>query len=86
MADGALESYLKQNCDFEINILNDELQAALALWEFWKDDILKCLKTATHRKRLRSLGDYEDDFKCCSELDCLDIVPSLVARGVIRAS
>ena len=86
LAAGALASYLEQNCDFEINIMNDELQSALALWEFWKNDILKCLKTATHGKRLTSLGDYEDDFKCCSELDCLDIVPAQVERGVIRAS
>ena len=86
LAAGALASYLKQNCNFEINILNDELQAALALWDFWKNDILQCLKTATHGKRLTSLGDYEDDLKCCSELDCLDIVPAQVERGVIRAS
>jgi len=86
LAAGALASYLKKNCDFEINILNDELNAALALWDFWKNDILKCLKTATHGKRLTSLGDYEDDFKCCSELDSLDIVPAQVERGVIRAS
>jgi len=86
LAAGALASYLEQNCDFEINIMNDELQASLALWDFWKNDILKCLKTATHGKRLTSLGDYEDDFKCCSELDRLDIVPAQVERGVIRAS
>ncbi len=86
LAAGALAAYLQQNCDFEINILNDELQAALALWDFWKNDILKCLKTATHGKRLTSLGDYEDDFKCCAGLDCLDIVPAQVERGVIRAS
>ena len=86
LAAGALASYLQQNCDFEINILNDELQAALALWDFWKNDILKCLKTATHGKRLTSLGDYEDDFKCCAGLDCLDIVPAQFERGVIRAS
>ena len=86
LAAGALASYFKQNSDFEINIMNDELQAALALWDFWKNDILKCLKTATHGKRLTSLGDYEDDLKCCSELDCLDIVPAQVERGVIRAS
>ena len=86
LAAGALASYLQSNCNFEVNILNDELQSALVLWNFWKDDILKCLKTATHGKRLTSLGDYEDDFKCCSELDCLDIVPAQVERGVIRAS
>jgi len=86
LAAGALASYLERNCDFEINILNDELQAALALWDVWKNDIFKCLKTATHGKRLTSLGDYEDDLKCCSELDCLEIVPTQVERGVIRAS
>ncbi len=86
LAAGALASYLEKNCGFEVNIINDELQAALILWHFWKDDILKCLKTTTHGKRLTSIGDYEDDFKCCSELDCLDIVPAQVERGVIRAS
>ncbi len=86
LAAGALASYLKINCDFEVKIINDELQAALALWNFWKNDILKCLKTATHGKRLTSIGDYEEDLKCCAELDCLDIVPAQVERGVIRAS
>ena len=86
LAAGALASYIQENFNYEVNISNDELQASLALWSSWKNDILKCLKTATHGKRLTSLGDYEDDFKCCSELDCLDIVPTQVERGVIRAS
>ena len=86
LAAGALASYLKTNFKSEVKIQNDELQAALALWYFGENDILQCLKTATHGKRLTSLGDYEDDFKCCSELDCLDIVPAQVERGVIRAS
>ncbi len=85
LAAGALASYLKTNCNSEVNIANDELQAALALWSFWENDLLQCLKTATHGKRLTSLGDYEDDLKCCSELDCLDIVPTQFERGVIRA-
>ena len=86
LAAGALASYLKANCLSKINILNDELHAALVLWQYWENDILKCLKTATHGKRLTSLGNYEDDLKCCSELDCLDIVPAQFERGVIRAS
>ncbi|MDC3077813.1 2-phosphosulfolactate phosphatase family protein [Prochlorococcus sp. AH-716-O05] len=86
LAAGALAFYIMENFNSEVNILNDELQSSLALWDAWKNDILKCLKTATHGKRLTSLGDYEDDFKCCSELDCLDIVPIQVERGVIRAS
>ena len=86
LAAGALASYLRETCNFKIDFVNDELQASLSLWHFWKKDILKCLKTATHGKRLTSIGDYEDDFKCCSELDCLDIVPAQFERGVIRAS
>ena len=86
LAAGALASYIKENFNSEVNIFNDELQASLALWSVWRNDILKCLKTATHGKRLTSLGNYEDDFKCCSELDCLDIVPTQVERGVIRTS
>ena len=86
LAAGALALYIKENYNNEVNIFNDEMQASLALWNIWKNDILGCLKTATHGKRLTSLGDYEGDFKCCSELDCLDIVPIQAERGVIRAS
>ena len=86
LAAGALADYLIKFHNSEINIINDELSAALALWHFWKGDVLKCLKIATHGKRLANIGDYEDDFKCCSQIDCLDIVPTQVERGVIRAS
>ena len=86
LAAGALALYIKENFNYKVNISNDELEASLALWNSWKNDILGCLKTATHGKRLTSLGNYEDDFKCCSELDCLDVVPTQVERGVIRAS
>ena len=86
LAAGALASYLIENYNYGINIINDELNAALALWDFWKEDILGCLKTATHGKRLTNIGDYEDDFICCSQLDCLNIVPSQFEKGVIRAS
>ncbi len=86
LAAGALASYILENFDGNVKIVNDELQASLALWDYWKNDILKCLKIATHGKRLTSLGNYEDDFKCCSKLDILDIVPAQVERGIIRAS
>jgi len=86
LAAGALADYLINNSNSKVNIVNDELNAALALWHYWKEDILKCLKTATHGKRLTSLGNYEDDFNCCAQLDCLNIVPTQVEKGVIRAS
>ena len=86
LAAGALAEYLIVNSNSKVNLVNDELNAALALWHYWKEDILKCLKTATHGKRLTSIGNYEDDFKCCSQLDCLNIVPTQVEKGIIRAS
>ena len=86
LAAGSLASYLIEQKHSLVNIMNDELNAALALWNFWKEDILKCLKTATHGKRLTSIGNYEDDFKCCAQLDCLNIVPMQVEENVIRAS
>ncbi len=86
LAAGAIADYLIQINRDIVNIKNDELNAALALWHYWKEDILKCLKTATHGKRLTNIGDYEDDFRCCSQLDSLYIVPLQVERGVIRAS
>lgn len=86
LAAGALASYLNENQNTEVNLVNDELNAALALWHFWKEDILGCLKTATHGKRLTNIGNYEDDFKCCAQLDNLNIVPSQYEQGVIRAS
>ena len=87
LAAGALASYLiENNNNTKFNIVNDELNSALALWHFWKEDILGCLKTATHGKRLTNIGNYEDDFKCCAQLDYLNIVPSQSEQGVIRAS
>ena len=86
LAAGALGSYLIENYISDVNILNDELIAAIALWHYWEKDILKCLKTATHGKRLTSIGNYEDDLKCCSQVDLLNIVPTQVEKGIIRAS
>ena len=86
LAAGALASYIEENYVGNVNIMNDELCAAKALWNYWKNNILECLKTATHGKRLTSLGNYEDDFNCCSQLDCLTVVPTQVEQGIIRAS
>ena len=86
LAAGALAAYLIKHHSSKVNIINDELNAALALWNFWKGDILKCLRTATHGKRLTSIGNYEDDFKCCAQIDCLNVVPTQFERGVIRTS
>tara|TARA_Y100001968_G_scaffold5310_1_gene4704 strand:- start:973 stop:1704 length:732 start_codon:yes stop_codon:yes gene_type:complete len=85
LAAGALASFLVENQSDSVEVINDELNAAIALWQFWKDDIERCLRVATHGKRLGGLGNHDDDFACCAELDKLNIVPTQIEPGVLRA-
>ena len=85
LAAGALASFLVENQSDSVEVINDELNAAIALWQFWKDDIERCLRVATHGKRLVGLGNHDDDFACCAELDKLNIVPTQIEPGVLRA-
>ncbi len=84
LAAGSLASFLLDASPGSINLVNDEINAALALWSFWKEDIEGCLRTATHGKRLESIGNHDDDFSCCSELDKINIVPCQSEQGVLR--
>ncbi len=64
---------------------NDETLAALALWERWKDEPEACLRAASHGQRLIALGDHDADFRCCADLDTLEVVPHQAEPGVLRA-
>jgi 2-phosphosulfolactate phosphatase len=65
---------------------NDEMLAALALWQQWRQDTETCLRAASHGQRLLGLGDHDADFACCAALDTLEIVPIQAEPGVLRAS
>ncbi len=65
---------------------NDEMVAALALWQQWRHNPEGCLRTASHGQRLIRLGDHDDDFQCCAALDTLTIVPMQAEPGVLKAS
>jgi 2-phosphosulfolactate phosphatase len=65
---------------------NDEMLAALALWQQWRHDTETCLRAASHGQRLIGLGDHDADFRCCAAVDDLTIVPFQAEPGVIRAS
>ena len=86
LAAGSLAKFLIDNSSGSVNVLNDELNAALALWDKWKDDREACLRHASHGKRLARLGNHEADFKCCAELDQLAVVPTQIEPGVLSAS
>ncbi|KGG15370.1 MULTISPECIES: 2-phosphosulfolactate phosphatase family protein [unclassified Prochlorococcus] len=79
LAAGALASFLCDSDTTSCQIINDELIAAMSLWSQWRDNIQKCLRNSTHGQRLERLGNHDDDFLCCSELDTIDIVP--IQRG-----
>ncbi len=85
LAAGALASYLICQKDLSVTVENDELNAALCLWEVWRDDLEGALRLASHGKRLAGIGNHDNDFACCAELDKLNIVPLQNEPGVLRA-
>ncbi len=82
LAAGALASVLIEQ---GAKVDNDEMQAALALWDRWQADPEACLRQATHGQRLIRIGNHDADFRCCADLDTLKVVPTQVERGVLRA-
>jgi len=64
---------------------NDEMLAALALWQQWRHDTETCLRVASHGRRLIAIGDHDADFACCAAVDSLRIVPTQEEPGVLRA-
>jgi 2-phosphosulfolactate phosphatase len=65
---------------------NDEMLAALALWQQWANDTEGCLRAASHGQRLMGIGNHDADFACCAAVDSLEIVPFQAEPGVLKAS
>lgn len=89
LAAGALAAALQellQAARLELRFGNDEMVAALALWQQWSENPEGCLRTASHGQRLIGLGDHDADFACCAAVDSLEIVPMQAEAGVLRAS
>lgn len=86
LAAGALGAMLVSLGGHQVEVINDELMAALALWDRWEDQPEACLRKATHGQRLIRLGDHDADFRCCAGLDQLDVVPYQKEPGVLHAS
>jgi len=64
---------------------NDEMLAALALWQQWHHDTETCLRAASHGQRLIGIGNHDADFACCAAVDSLPIVPQQTSPGVLQA-
>lgn len=61
---------------------NDEVIGAIALYEQWKDRLLKLFHHASHGKRLLRL-DCHEDLKYCAQTDILDVLPIQKEPGVL---
>ncbi|MGB1775951.1 MAG: 2-phosphosulfolactate phosphatase family protein [Synechococcus sp.] len=84
LAAGAVAALLIERSNGAVQVANDEMTAALALWSQWKHDPEACLRTASHGQRLMRLGNHDADFSCCAALDQLDVVPTQHEPGVLR--
>ncbi len=86
LAAGALAARLQELDSNAGADANDELTAAIALWNQWAHDPEACLRVASHGRRLIGLGDHDADFRCCAGVDQLDVVPTQVEPGVLKAA
>ena len=86
LASGALADLIVNKSPRLGNVANDEMEAALSLWHTWASDTETCLRIASHGKRLISIGNHDEDFKCCSSIDQLSVVPKQQKEGVLCAS
>jgi 2-phosphosulfolactate phosphatase len=69
---GAIADLLVQTEN--VTVGNDEVIAAIALYQQWQDNLLGLFETASHGQRLLRL-DCNDDLKYCATLDLLDVLP-----------
>lgn len=77
---GAIAYLLSKAQDFTVG--NDEVIAAIALYQQWQDQLLDLFQQASHGQRLLKLN-CDEDLKYCATLDSLDILPRQKSPGVL---
>lgn len=73
--------------DLKVQYANDDMLAALAVWECYKDNTEACLRKASHGKVLANLmsqADVDADFEACSTVDTSEAVPKQTRPGELR--
>jgi 2-phosphosulfolactate phosphatase len=61
---------------------NDEVIAAIALYQQWQDRLLELLHHASHGKRLLRLDNHAD-LKYCAQTDLIEVLPIQQEPGVL---
>jgi 2-phosphosulfolactate phosphatase len=64
---------------------NDELVAAIALFQQWQSDLYGALRTASHGQRLLRINPENDvDIRYCAAIDSLGVVPMQQEPGILK--
>lgn len=74
------QGLMEQGATVEIG--NDEVIAAIALYQQWQDNLLELFEKASHGQRLLGLNCHED-LKYCAKIDLLDVLPMQKEPGVL---
>lgn len=75
------QSLVSQSMEKEM-IGNDEVIAAIALYNRWQDNLLELFHLSSHGQRLLRLG-CDEDLKYCARIDSLDVLPIQKEPGVL---
>jgi 2-phosphosulfolactate phosphatase len=72
-------------CEFQPQTVgNDELWAALALYQQGKQDPVEVLRRSSHGQRLLRIGEHhEADLQYCAQISTLEILPRQKEAGVL---
>jgi 2-phosphosulfolactate phosphatase len=74
------QGLMTQGATLEIG--NDEVIAAIALYTQWQNNLLELFEKASHGQRLLRLNVVED-LKYCAKIDLLDVLPIQKEAGVL---
>ncbi len=79
---GAIAQPLLTETSAKIEVGNDEVIAAIALYKQWQDNLLGLFEQCSHGQRLLRL-DCHEDLKYCADIDALSILPLQKEPGVL---
>ena len=82
---GAIADWLAYNTVEKFTAANDEVVAAIALYQQWKNDLVSLFHQASHGQRLLRLNRQED-INYCAQTDSLDILPIQQQPGLLVAA
>ncbi len=84
---GAIAQAILEQTDTPLGDLaaNDELVAAVALFQQWRADLYGALRLASHGQRLLGISlDNALDIRYCADIDALNVVPQQKEPGVLK--